>query len=258
MSYPPPYDGAAGSPRSAPHAGGAGAPSGHVPPYPGPDGPLPHAAAPPPYPGPDGPAAAPPRYPAAEGPAAVPLPHEPLPPYRPVPGGAGPAADPSGRRPLADWWRRVWARVIDGVAVTLPIAVLGFIVSLTFAGAQALSGGFSETSFSIVYGIVTFVLSVVYETVCVKRWRRTLGMHLMGLEVAPVRGAGRPGPIPVLSMIARASVLNLPTLVSYSTGWTITVGVGVILACYLWPLWDRPNRQGLHDKIAATVVVRTD
>ncbi|MDA0566412.1 RDD family protein [Streptomonospora sp. S1-112] len=226
----------------------------YPPPYTGPDGRPPGAAVPPPY---RGDTAAPPPYPGPDGPAAPPL-RDPLPPYRTPVGAAGPVGpDSTGRRPLSDWWRRVAARLIDGVAITLPIAAVAFVVSLTFAGAQALSGGTSATSVSIIYGIVAFVLSVVYETVCVKRWRRTLGKHLLKLEVAPVRGAGRPGPIPVLSMVARGCVLNLPMLVTYSTGWSVTLLSAVTLACYLWPLWDRPNRQGVHDKVAGTVVVRT-
>ena len=42
---------------------------------------------------------------------------------------------------------------------------------------------------------------------------------------------------------------------------TYTVGVLVLsslfaIVDYLWPLWDKPWRQALHDKTARTIVVR--
>lgn len=160
---------------------------------------------------------------------------------------------------MAEWWQRAAARVIDALAVGLPVTVVAFLIALMWAGAQWLGdGGEIGRNAAIVYGIAAFVLFVAYETVCVKRWRRTLGKHLLKLEVAPASRAGRQGPIPVASMAARAALFNLPNLAAGSPSWGVLLYVLLVVPCVLWPLWDRPNRQGLHDKLGGTVVVRTE
>ncbi|WP_052809550.1 RDD family protein [Streptomonospora alba] len=225
MSFPPPWnDGAAGPGHTA----------RQPPPY-RPDGPPP-----PPYTGPGG-----------------------APPSHPQSGPASPAVDAASFSPgpyrLARWWQRAAARVIDALAVGIPVTVVAFLIALMWAGAQWLGdNGEIERNTAIVFGIVAFTLFVAYETVCVKRWRRTLGKHLLKLEVAPVSGAGRQGPIPVASMAARAALFNLPTLAAASPTWWVLLYVLLVVPCALWPLWDRPDRQGLHDKLGGTVVVRTD
>ncbi|MDT0303123.1 RDD family protein [Streptomonospora wellingtoniae] len=196
----------------------------------------------------------------APGDSGRPPPHRPHPPpYVPPAEAVGPVGEQERYR-LASWGRRAVARTVDGLAVGVPVAVLAVLVSLVWAGAQSLSGYGEavERNSGIVYGLVGFVMFVAYETVCVHRWRRTLGKHLMGLRVAPLDGAGRQGPIPVASMAARAAVFNLANLAAGSAGWAFLCLMLMLVPCVLWPLWDRPNRQALHDKVAGTVVVRTD
>lgn len=172
------------------------------------------------------------------------------------------AGGPAGPAPyrLAQWWQRALARAIDGLIVGSPIAIVAFIVSLVWAGAQSLSGygDAVERNSEIVYGAIAFILLVVYETIFLTRRRRTLGKFLMNLQVAPLNGGGLPGPIPVASIAARAALFNLPLLTFWSMGAGMTAVVLLFVPCSLLPLWDKPNRQGLHDKLAGTVVVRTD
>ncbi|MFD0776269.1 RDD family protein, partial [Streptomonospora algeriensis] len=170
-----------------------------------------------------------------------------------------PGAAPGPYR-LAEWWQRAAARIIDSVAVGVPVTGAALLVGLAWAGAQSL-GGYDAVLLRnalIVTGIVAFTLFVTYETVCVKRWRRTLGKHLLKLEVAPVSGAGSQGPIPVASMAARSALFTLPNLAAGSLSWVVVLWALLFVPCVLWPLWDRPNRQGLHDKLGGTIVVRTD
>ncbi|MUL43859.1 RDD family protein [Streptomonospora sp. PA3] len=236
MSFPPPWNegpaasGPAGGQAPPPYRPGGGADAGRPPPY---------------HPG--GQAFAPPHRHPSGG-------HRP-----PRPAAAAWGAEP-GRHRLAEWWQRAAARVIDTLAVGVPVVAVSFAVALMWAGAQSLMGygGAVERNTGIVYGIVGFLALVGYETVCVKRWRRTLGKHVMKLRVAPLSGAGRQGPIPVASMAARAALFNLPNLAGGNPGWAILLSALLLVPCALWPLWDRPNRQGLHDKLAGTVVLRTD
>ncbi|MBB6000629.1 putative RDD family membrane protein YckC [Streptomonospora salina] len=139
------------------------------------------------------------------------------------------------------------------------MTLVALLISLVWAGAQWLgeSSDAVGRNASIVYGIAFFALFVAYETVCVQRWRRTLGKHLLKLEVAPVSAAGCPGPIPVAAMAARAALFNLAGLASASPGWAVLLWMLLLVPCVLLPLWDRPYRQGLHDKLGGTVVVHT-
>ncbi|GAA1771589.1 RDD family protein [Streptomonospora arabica] len=197
--------------------------------------------------------------PAAPGHTDRPPPYRPQPPpYVPPAGAAAPGGERERHRP-ASWGERAVARLIDVLAVGIPVVVIAVLVSMVWAGAQTLSGygAAAERNAGIVYGIVGFVMFVAYETVCVHRWRRTLGKHLMRLQVAPLSGAGRQGPIPMASMLARAAVFNLANLAAASVGWALLCFLLMLVPCILWPLWDRPHHQALHDKIAGTVVVRT-
>ncbi|WP_181874696.1 RDD family protein, partial [Marinitenerispora sediminis] len=180
-------------------------------------------------------------------------------------GGPWQAGVPGGRPPgdprLADWGSRALARLIDGVIVLVPGSIVAVIIGAAWVGGQvvmsdiAFSSG--ERNFGIVFSIVVYLLSVAFDTVCLRRWGRTPGKAALKLRVAVVGGTGRPGEVPVAQVLVRAAVYNLVNLFV----WT-HVGVQSLLFLLflvfvaLWPLWDTPNRQGLHDKIGRTVVLR--
>ncbi|TQN31309.1 RDD family protein [Haloactinospora alba] len=165
------------------------------------------------------------------------------------------------RQRLASWPQRVAARLIDGVVLALPTVLVVLLTMFLVSTARWIAGdGFSSgEGASILTGVVLFLVLTVYDTVCVRKWRRTLGKHLLGIEVAPLAGAGWQGPIPVASMLARAALLHLWALLCYSLPFALAVLVAAAAAVFLalWPTWDRPNRQGWHDKLGGTVVVRT-
>ncbi|GAA3757104.1 putative RDD family membrane protein YckC [Spinactinospora alkalitolerans] len=187
-----------------------------------------------------------------------------VPPYRSP--YAGPAPDGGPGRPSspapAEWWQRAVARLIDAGALLIPATVLGLIAGLLWAGTDALLGASSssvERGFWIIYSITWFLLVGAYDAVCVTVWGRTLGKQVMRIRVAAIGGSGRPGEIPIAAVLARAAVFN----VLYLFVWAHFVVqvllslAGLVFFC-LWPLWDRPHRQGIHDKIARTVVLRAD
>lgn len=160
------------------------------------------------------------------------------------------------RLPLASWGQRAVGRLIDTVAVVLPAFLVAALLALMATGVLALTGGRNlSSSFGILTAVVAFLAGTSYEAVCITRWRRTLGMRVAGLRVGPLAGAGYPGPLPVTASVARGALLWAPVLFAFSaaTMWTLVL-IGVLLFG-LWPLWDRPNRQGLHDKVAGTVIL---
>jgi uncharacterized RDD family membrane protein YckC len=127
--------------------------------------------------------------------------------------------------PLAGWWRRVGATVVDGIIISLPVGIVLAVLGLSGYGLSA----------------VDDIFIVIYQIILLGAPRgQTVGNMAVGTRVVDaVTGA----PIGVSKAAARAIVelvLN------------VTV-IGGILDV-LWPLWDQRN-QTLHDKAAGSLVV---
>jgi uncharacterized RDD family membrane protein YckC len=91
--------------------------------------------------------------------------------------------------------------------------------------------------------IATLVITAAYTVPQVALYGRTLGKRVVGLRIRPVEGAA--------VVTWRQSVLRW---MIQGAGWLICSLLLVI--DLLWPLWDRPLRQAIHDKAARTIVVR--
>ena len=103
-------------------------------------------------------------------------------------------------------------------------------------------------------GIAAVVLEVVYGTVLISVWGRTVGNRASGTAVV-IRSSGqRPDGLRSLVRTAAPAVLGVPAIFSLQL---LSIATFVVAAAdILWPLWDREN-QTLHDKIAGTLVVKT-
>jgi uncharacterized RDD family membrane protein YckC len=172
---------------------------------------------------------------------------------------------PDGVR-LSGWWRRVAARVVDGIICQLIAAVVTFpwlaraagIVSdyfrASFDAAQRggtpppapldLSAALTPVS------LASLLIYMAYEIVLLTRSGTTPGRRLVGISV---RLRERPGPPPLVAVVRRTVVKESGSIVG------LLPVVGIIGSLFtvvdsLWPLWD-PRRQALHDKVAATNVV---
>ncbi len=131
----------------------------------------------------------------------------------------------SGAPPLAGWWYRVGATVIDGLILAVISGILAAVAN------RAVS-----------YTVGTLV-QLLYVTLLLARPAgQTVGMMALRTRVI---GAESGGPIGYGTSFVR-------WLVSFVLGITVIGG----LINVLWPLWDRRN-QTLHDKAARTLVVRT-
>jgi uncharacterized RDD family membrane protein YckC len=179
---------------------------------------------------------------------------------------AGAATTPDGV-PLAGWWWRALALLIDTVILGIIGALIAFpwvrdvldSYSDWFDEALSSDGGSADTSQLqsdiagplAVITLIQLVLGFAYH-VGFLMWRQaTPGKLLLGLRV---RLRERPGPMTIGTVLLR---------------WAGQFGVGIlgllpVLGCltfvytvldYLWPLWDEKN-QAIHDKIAKTNVVR--
>ena len=209
-------------------------------------------------------------------PTAVPPPPSTIPPTppMPVPPAHGAAPPPAGADPrwlgrLSSPWRRLGAYLIDGL-VLAPVWVAAFLTTIVprflndpvFERLQRLDSDRPLTQGElqqimehlqsrfymplIVISIGMSVLTGIYTVLFTKLRGRTLGKMAVGIKIVQMVD----GSLPTWgSAIARWALPAATTLVPWAggLGW---------LLIYLWILWD-PNKQGLHDKVAKTVVIRT-
>ncbi|MFB8249963.1 RDD family protein [Streptomyces sp. NPDC055952] len=174
-------------------------------------------------------------------------------PYGGPPGGGGPyGGDPYGGRPadplagmppLADSGKRTLARIIDMILVGVVVWLLtwGFGVSEYDVDSDRI-----EVGKSFWQSAVAAVLYIAYDTVMTARTGQTLGKKLLHMRVADLDNGSTPS---VQTALTRAAVLWLPFAFCCACVWTAISGG--------WSFFDRPYKQGLHDKAAKTVVVST-
>jgi uncharacterized RDD family membrane protein YckC len=182
---------------------------------------------------------------------------------------AGVPSTPDGQ-PLAGWWSRVFATIIDGFLL-LPITLLAsfpflgpvfdsftkYIDDTVAATEQGLPAPTQTEFMSDVMGpllaisVIGVLVNLIY-TFGFLRWRSaTPGKMVLGLQV---RLRDQPGKLSFATIGQRWVVQNISTLV----GLIPLVGsIGSLFGLLdsLWPLWDS-KKQALHDKWAKTNVVR--
>lgn len=174
----------------------------------------------------------------------------------PVPYGSHPYAVPGGP-PFpgygpepGSWAARLAAYLIDSFLSTLlfyAVLAAGFFCALGVETLleQNLRYGDPDLAAGItmlVGAALSFVLLFCYWWVPVARSGRTPGKRLLGLRIVSMATGGPPS---TLRALGRYCLMVL---------FSITV-VGFFLDC-LWPLWDQPYRQSLHDKAVGTYVIR--
>ncbi|MBT2431633.1 RDD family protein [Streptomyces sp. ISL-22] len=175
---------------------------------------------------------------------------QPPPPYGGGPygggpyGGGGARPDPlAGMPPLADSGKRTLARIIDMILVGVVVWLLtwGFGVSEYDTDADKV-----EYSKSLAQSVIAAVLFIGYDTFMTAQTGQTLGKKLLNMRVANLDNGATPS---VQSALIRAAVLWIPFAFCCACIWTAISGG--------WSFFDRPYKQGLHDKSAKTVVVST-
>ena len=198
------------------------------------------------------------------GPPGAPVPLPPPPPAFPAGAYAGAgyaAADPRiAGVLLAPWVSRAAARLLDSFLeglLALPFmlwlvwpSVQRFVDSVPADGSApsqaamtALQADLLSVSTSIT--VISVVVSALYQLPQNKAWGRTLGKRALGLRIRPLAADV---PLSWGQVIARWGVFE---------AFSIVLGGLPLLIDCLWPLWDKPWQQALHDKAAKTIVVPT-
>ncbi|MEU4603637.1 RDD family protein [Kribbella sp. NPDC023972] len=176
---------------------------------------------------------------------------------------------PDGQQ-LSGWWRRVFARIIDSIIVgIIGLPLTGYFYYQYFLviweyledTMDAAAAGTPTTSTALppeVYKwmipavLIGMVVSFAYEYLFLTKKGATPGKMALGIAV---RLRDLPGNPPGSAVGKRYGFIILLSLLgSVPLVGTLFAFLGLIN--YLWPLWD-DKKQALHDKIAATNVVRT-
>ncbi|UOB12567.1 RDD family protein [Streptomyces sp. HP-A2021] len=160
-------------------------------------------------------------------------------------GGDSYPTDPlAGMPPLADSGKRTLARIIDIILVGAVVWLLtwGFGVN-----EYDVDGDRIEAGKSFWQSAVATVLYIAYDTFLTARNGQTLGKKLLHLRVANLDNGATPS---AQNALMRAAVLWIPCFFCCFCVWLVISGG--------WSLFDRPYKQGLHDKAAKTVVVSTN
>ena len=200
-------------------------------------------------------------------------------PAAPMPGRAHPVVAPAARpttpdgAPLAEWWQRLCAYLIDSPIVTVVAVTATFplMVDMQARLSDLLTRLESDLSRSaeppnmlgylrdcieilvppfIGWMIATLVVFAVYSSLMLRFKGATLGKMALGIGV---RLRERPGRLPWSAILLRVVVQQgvlltavLP-LLYLALSWFPYLDAG-------WMLWD-DKRQALHDKAAKTNVV---
>jgi uncharacterized RDD family membrane protein YckC len=175
------------------------------------------------------------------------------------------AALPHGL-PVAPLWTRLVARLIDiAVVLLLNVVVNGWFayqywqeiapqlsdaISRTMAGenVEPLTASSRLSYLEIVIIVLAAALWFAYEVPAIAGSGQTLGKRLMRIKVMRLESTE---PIGFGRAIRRWNLLGLWTFL-----WYCAVGFLIQIAVSLSPVFDWPLRRGIHDRSAATVVVR--
>ena len=140
---------------------------------------------------------------------------------------------------LAPIIRRIGGFALDQMIVALPVGVV--VVASGFKPSDTV------TSQSLVaFNIAVTAVALVYQTVMIALLGRTVGKLALGTRVVRAADGARPGWTEAV----------MRSLLPLALGAIPSVGLFLVVVVYSLALWT-PLRQGLHDKAAGTLVVRS-
>ena len=181
--------------------------------------------------------------------------------------GEKPRATTPDGVPLAGWWWRVLALVIDALLLGIVAGIIAFPWARDvfdsyrdwFDEAMSSDGSAPDTGQLqsdiagplVIITLINVALGFVYNVGFLMWKQATPGKLLLGLRV---RLRDRPGPMPTGTVMLRwAGQYGVALLGILPVAGCLTFVYTVL--DYLWPLWD-DKKQAIHDKIAKTNVVR--
>ena len=118
---------------------------------------------------------------------------------------------PEPQAPLAEWWQRLVARIIDGVIFGIVSGVLGLITAAVLLSSyNSVTGTSSGLLGPFAYGMVQTILMtalyVAYEYFMTKMSGQTVGKLVMGIKIVPMGNMLPPGGLPNEVALKRAAI----------------------------------------------------
>jgi uncharacterized RDD family membrane protein YckC len=154
-------------------------------------------------------------------------------------------------RPLAAWWQRLLAIILDSLILGIPKGIISAIA----IGSSVAGGGFTSGTWELgvlVLGMVFAVIDLAYFALLNGSEKgQTVGQMALGITVRDEVNGGAIG-------TQRAGLRILVLYPGILLGWVPFLGAiaGIYtLVAGLSPLWDS-RRQGFHDKVAHTDVIK--
>jgi uncharacterized RDD family membrane protein YckC/ribosomal protein L40E len=151
-------------------------------------------------------------------------------------------------RRYGGFWVRLLAWLIDGLLLGVLVGIVMTPFSAGFL--QKFMDYFNSSSYSagtlppwywqylFVYSSITFVAGVLYQTIAIGKWGKTIGQAALGLKVVKPDGSK--------VSFARAFGRALAQVLT-----------GTIFALAYIVIAFTPQKRGLHDYIADTIVIKT-
>jgi uncharacterized RDD family membrane protein YckC len=177
-------------------------------------------------------------------PPAYPQPQYPTPTYYAGQLQAGPAPGIA----YAGFWIRFAASVIDGIIVGVPLVILFLVIEgpafksyidcVNSAGSYATCGSLYTYGSIQYFNLATLVVQLVYFSVLWSSFGGTIGQRMLGLHVVDA---------------ATGRNIGIGRAIGRYVGYLISAAV--LLIGLIWAAFD-PRKQGWHDKMASTFVVR--
>ncbi|WP_411102159.1 RDD family protein [Streptomyces sp. cmx-4-9] len=171
----------------------------------------------------------------------------------PYGGGHGMPDPLAGMPPLADFGKRLAARIIDVLIIAVPL----FLIQLAFGTkrytvetnrgediSEVVTRSYSGSG--LIMTLISIAAYVGYDWWFTKKNGQTVGKKAMGLRTAMLNDGSVP---PSNAALGRAATLWLPTLICCFCLWPIALVISILV--------DKPYKQGLHDKVGKTVVVQS-
>ncbi|MFG2295311.1 RDD family protein [Streptomyces sp. NPDC048603] len=157
----------------------------------------------------------------------------------------------AGMPPLADFGRRLAARIIDALIVGVPFFLIQIPFNINRYTVETNEGEDvtqiwtrSYNGTGLIWTLIAIIAFVGYDWFFTGKNGQTIGKKALGMRVAMLSDGSVP---PSGTALGRAAMLWIPTLLCCFCLWPLALIVSMLV--------DKPYKQGLHDKVAKTVVV---
>ena len=155
-------------------------------------------------------------------------------------------------RELAGLWSRLLARILDAVIAGVVVTILFAIGFLGEAGDESFWRAFFTNENGQTWRAL--LVGLLYEVLLIAFLGRTVGKMIMGIKVVKVSN----GHVPLLvkAFLRYVAVVGIWAIIGRLGQLLASLGGLANLLVFLSPTFNKA-RQGWHDMLATTVVIKT-